>query len=172
VDYSEYTGMKAGETHEIFEATMSAVAVKNRGDAQFATAYSAWRRFLRMHPVSKRIQHQRIGYAFSGTAKASFLKISSEPKHADATPEALWEVMAKKLYNDTMVRSQRGVFTSASSTLERRSTIYRTVCRTSPSACRNWRARPAMRSCCNVLLTRCQKSCRCTRMVSAGIMTT
>jgi hypothetical protein len=26
VDYSEYAGMKAGETHEIFEATMSTVA--------------------------------------------------------------------------------------------------------------------------------------------------
>jgi hypothetical protein len=48
VDYSEYAGMKVGETHEIFEATMSAVAVKKRGDAQFATAYSAWRRLLRM----------------------------------------------------------------------------------------------------------------------------
>jgi hypothetical protein len=43
-DYSEYTGMKALETHEIFEATMSTVAVKKRGDAQFATAHSAWRR--------------------------------------------------------------------------------------------------------------------------------
>jgi hypothetical protein len=41
VDDSEYAGMKAGEIHEIFEATMSAVAVKTRGDAQFATAYSA-----------------------------------------------------------------------------------------------------------------------------------
>jgi hypothetical protein len=30
VDYSEYEGMKAGETHEIFEATMSDVAVKKR----------------------------------------------------------------------------------------------------------------------------------------------
>jgi hypothetical protein len=28
-----------------------------------------------------------------------------------------------------------------------------------------------MRSCCNILLTRCQKSCRCTRTASAGIMT-
>jgi hypothetical protein len=46
VDYSEYAGMKAGETHDIFEATMSAVAVKKRDDAQFATAYSA-RRNLR-----------------------------------------------------------------------------------------------------------------------------
>jgi hypothetical protein len=46
VDYSEYAGMKAGETHVIFEATMSAVAVKKRGDAQFVTAYSAWRRLL------------------------------------------------------------------------------------------------------------------------------
>jgi hypothetical protein len=41
VDYSKYAVMKAGETHEILEATMSAVAVKKRGDAQFATAYSA-----------------------------------------------------------------------------------------------------------------------------------
>jgi hypothetical protein len=111
VDYSEYAGMMAGETHEIFEATMSAEAVKKRGDAQFATAYSAWRRLLRMYPVSERVQHQLIGYAFSRTAKASFLKISSQPKH-DATTEALWKVMAKELYNDTMVRSQRGAFTS------------------------------------------------------------
>jgi hypothetical protein len=89
VDYSEYVGMKAGETHETLEATMSAVAVKKRGDAQFATAYSAWRRLLRMYPVSERVQHQLIGYEFAGTAKASILKISSEPKHANATPEAL-----------------------------------------------------------------------------------
>jgi hypothetical protein len=168
VDYSEYAGMKAGETHEIFEATMSAVAVKKRGDTQFATAHSAWRRLLRMYPVSERVQHQLIGYAFAGTAKASFLKISSEPKHADTTPEALWKVMAKQLYNDTMVRSQLVL----SSTLERRSTICRSVCRTSPSLCRSWRARPAMRSCSNVSLTRCQKSCRCTRTASAEIMTT
>jgi hypothetical protein len=113
VDYSEYAGMKAGETHEIFEATISAVAVKKCGDAQFATAYSAWRRLLCMYPVSERVQHQLIGYAFAGTAKASFLKVSSEPKHADAKPEALWKVMAKQLYNDIMVRSQRGTFTSA-----------------------------------------------------------
>jgi hypothetical protein len=52
------------------------------------------------------------GYAFSGTAKAAFLKVSSEPKHADATPENLWKVMATKLYSDTMVSSQRGAFTS------------------------------------------------------------
>jgi hypothetical protein len=112
-DYSEYAGMKAGETHEIFEVIMSAVAVKKRGDAQFATAYSAWRRLLRMYLVSERVQHQLIDYAFAGTAKVSFLKISSEPKHADATPEMLLKVMAKQLYNDTMVRSQRGAFTSA-----------------------------------------------------------
>jgi hypothetical protein len=109
VDYSEYAGMKARETHEIFEATMSAVAVKRRGDAQFATAYSAWRRLLRMYPVSERVQHQLIGYAFAGTGKASFLKISAEPKNADATPEALWKLMGNQLYNDTMVRSQRVV---------------------------------------------------------------
>jgi hypothetical protein len=53
-----------------------------------------------MYPVSERVQHQLIGYAFAGTAKALFLKISSESKHADATPEALWKLMAKKLYND------------------------------------------------------------------------
>jgi hypothetical protein len=113
VDYSEYARMKAGETHEIFEAKKPAVAVKNRGDAQLTTAYSAWRRLLCMYPVSERVQHQLLGYAFAGTAKASFLKISSEPKHTNATPEKLWNVMAKKLYNDTMVRSQRGAFTSA-----------------------------------------------------------
>jgi hypothetical protein len=113
VDYSEYAEMKAGETHKSFEATMSAVAVKKRGDAQFSTAYSVWRKLLRMYPVSERVQHQLIGYAFAGTAKASFLKMTSEPKNADATPEALWNVMAKQLYNDTMVRSQRSAFTSA-----------------------------------------------------------
>jgi hypothetical protein len=42
VDNPEYAGMKAGVTHEFFEATMSTVAVKKRGDAQFATAYNAW----------------------------------------------------------------------------------------------------------------------------------
>jgi hypothetical protein len=66
-----------------------------------------------MYPVLERVQHQMIGYAFAGTAKASFLKISSEPKHADETPEALWKVMAKQLYNETMMRSQRGAFTNA-----------------------------------------------------------
>jgi hypothetical protein len=81
MDYSEYAGMKAGETHERFEATMSTVAVKKREDAQFATVYSAWRSLLRMYPVSKRIHHQLIGYAFAGTAKDSFLEISSGPKH-------------------------------------------------------------------------------------------
>jgi hypothetical protein len=103
VGYSKYVGMKAGETLEIFEATMLAVAVKKRGDAQFATAYSAWLRLLRMYPESERVQNQLIGYAFAGTAKASIFKISSEPKHADATTEALWKVMVKQLYNDTMV---------------------------------------------------------------------
>jgi hypothetical protein len=88
---------------------MSAVAVKKRGDSKFATAYSAWRRLLRMYPVSEHVQHQLIGYAFSGTAKAAFLKDSSEPKHG-TTPKTLWKVMAKQLYNDTMVRSQRGAF--------------------------------------------------------------
>jgi hypothetical protein len=88
--------MKEGETHEIFEATMSNMAVKKRGDAKFATAYSARRRLLRMYLVSERFHHQLIGYAFAGTAKASFLKIFSEPKHAEATPEALWKVMAKQ----------------------------------------------------------------------------
>jgi hypothetical protein len=39
--------------------------------------------------VSKRVHHQLIGYAFAGTAKASILKISSEMKHADATPDSL-----------------------------------------------------------------------------------
>jgi hypothetical protein len=63
--------------------------------------------------VSERVQPQLIGYAFAGTAKASFLKISSEPKYADATPEALWKVMAMQLYNDTMLRSQRDAFTNA-----------------------------------------------------------
>jgi hypothetical protein len=63
--------------------------------------------------VSERVQHQLIGYVFSGTAKAAFLNVSSEPKHADATPETLWKVMAKQLYNETMVRSQRGAFSSA-----------------------------------------------------------
>jgi hypothetical protein len=66
-----------------------------------------------MYPVSERVQHQPIGCAFSGTAKASFLKSSSAPKHAKATPDVLWKVMAKQLYNDTMMRSQRGAFTSA-----------------------------------------------------------
>jgi hypothetical protein len=83
VDYFEYAGMKVGETHEIFESTKSAVAVKKRGGAQFPTAYSAWRRLLRMYPVSERVQHQLICYAFAGIAKALFLKISSEPKNAD-----------------------------------------------------------------------------------------
>jgi hypothetical protein len=48
-----------------------------------------------MYPVSERVQHQLIGYAFAGTEKASFLKISSESKHPDATSEPLWKVMAK-----------------------------------------------------------------------------
>jgi hypothetical protein len=64
VDDSEYAGMKAGETHESFEATMSAVAVKKWGDAQFATAYSAWRRLLRMYLVSERVQHQLMAMRF------------------------------------------------------------------------------------------------------------
>jgi hypothetical protein len=38
VDYFEYARMKAGEKHDFFEERMSAVAVKKRGDAQFATA--------------------------------------------------------------------------------------------------------------------------------------
>jgi hypothetical protein len=92
---------------------MSALEVRNRWDVQFATAYSAWCRLLRMYPVSERVQHQLIGYAFAGNVKDSFLKIYSEPKHADATPEVLWKVMAKQLYNDTMVISKRGAFTSA-----------------------------------------------------------
>jgi hypothetical protein len=96
--------------------------VKKRGDTQFLTACSAWRRLLRMYPVSERVQHQLIGYAFAGTAKTSFLKISSEPKHADATPEALWKVMTKHLYNDTMVISQRGAFTS--SKIDSGETVY------------------------------------------------
>jgi hypothetical protein len=50
-----------------------------------------------MYPVSKRVQHQLIGYAFAETAKASFLKISSEPKHAAASPEAPWKVIAMQL---------------------------------------------------------------------------
>jgi hypothetical protein len=66
-----------------------------------------------MYPVSKRIQNQLLGCAFAGTAKAWFLNISSEPKHADATSEALWKAMTKQLYNDTMMRSQRSAFTSA-----------------------------------------------------------
>jgi hypothetical protein len=102
VDYAEYAGLKAGVTHENFESTMSSVAVKKRGDSKFAPAYSAWRRLLRMYPVSERVQHQLIGYAFSGTAKAAFLKVSSDPKHADATPETLRKVIAKQLYNNTM----------------------------------------------------------------------
>jgi hypothetical protein len=68
---------------------MSAVAVNKREDAQFKTAYSAWLRLLCMCPMSKRVQHQLLGYAFAGTAKASFFKISSKLKHADATLEAL-----------------------------------------------------------------------------------
>jgi hypothetical protein len=60
---------------------MSAVAMKKRGDAQFATAYSAWSRLMRMYPVSERVQHQVISYVIDGTAKTSFLKIFSEPKH-------------------------------------------------------------------------------------------
>jgi hypothetical protein len=47
VDYSKYTEMKARETHEIFEATISAVEVQKRGDAHFLTAYIAWRIILR-----------------------------------------------------------------------------------------------------------------------------
>jgi hypothetical protein len=70
---SRSVGDGVNYTHEMPKATMSAVAVKKRGDAQFATAYSAWRWLLRMYPVSERVQHQLIGYAFSGTAKASFL---------------------------------------------------------------------------------------------------
>jgi hypothetical protein len=64
--------MKAGEMHEFFEATMSAVAVKKRGDGHFATDYSAWRRLLRIYPVSERVQHPLISYAFSGTARPRF----------------------------------------------------------------------------------------------------
>jgi hypothetical protein len=66
-----------------------------------------------MYPVSERVQHQLFGYVFAGSEKASFLKISSEPKRSDVTPEALWKIMAKQLYNDTMMRSQRSAFTSA-----------------------------------------------------------
>jgi hypothetical protein len=66
-----------------------------------------------MYPASERVQNQLIGYAFAGTANDSFLKISSEPKHDDATLKALWKLMAKQLYNDTMMRSQPGAFTSA-----------------------------------------------------------
>jgi hypothetical protein len=46
--------------------------------------------------VSERIQHQLIGYAFAETAKASFLKFSSEPKRAGAIPEALWKEYLKE----------------------------------------------------------------------------
>jgi hypothetical protein len=66
-----------------------------------------------MYSVSKGVQHQLVDYSFVRTAKTSFLEISSESKPADAIPEALCKVMAKQLYNDTMVRSQRGAFTSA-----------------------------------------------------------
>jgi hypothetical protein len=41
--------------------------------------------------------------------------------HADATPVALWKVMAKQLCNDTMVRSQRSAFDRAK--LDSRETI-------------------------------------------------
>jgi hypothetical protein len=37
---------------------MSDVAVTKQGGAQFVTAYSAWRRLLRMYPASGRVQHQ------------------------------------------------------------------------------------------------------------------
>jgi hypothetical protein len=89
------------------------MAVKKRSDAQFATSSSAWRRFLCIYPVSVRVQHQLIGYESAGTSKAAFLKIFSEPKHAVAIPEVLWKVMAKQLYNNAIVRSQRGAFTTA-----------------------------------------------------------
>jgi hypothetical protein len=48
LDYSEYAEIKAGDTLVNFEATVSAVAAKKQGYAQFMTAHSAWGRLLRM----------------------------------------------------------------------------------------------------------------------------
>jgi hypothetical protein len=140
---------------------MSDVAVTKQGGAQFATVYSAWRRLLRMYPASGRVQHQLIGHAFAGTAKAAFLMISSEPKYADKTLKALWKVMAKQLYNYTMVRAQSGALLVVSSTLERRSRICWSVCRILPSVCRSWRAGRAMQFCCNVSLCSARRVAGC-----------
>jgi hypothetical protein len=57
--------MKAGKMLGFFGATMSTMTVKKRGDAQFATAYNAWRRLLRMCPESESVRHQLIGNAFA-----------------------------------------------------------------------------------------------------------
>jgi hypothetical protein len=97
------------------------------------------------------------------TAKVSFLKISSEPKHADATLEALRKVMEKQLYNDTMVRSQRGALTSAK--LDSGETVDDLSERLQNLAV----GLPELEDAAGdavllqLLQKRCQKSCRCTR---------
>lgn len=109
---AEYAGHKPGDVHNYFKNQLSKVAVAKKGDVNFATARASWKSLMGLYPVSLRVQLQLLGYAFTGTAYKMFLVVMADPRNEGCSAEEIWQRMASRLYNTTMVQTQRSKMTA------------------------------------------------------------
>ena len=110
---ADYAGHKPGDVHNYFKNQLSKVAVAKKGDVNFATARASWKSLVGMYPVSQSVQLQLLGYAFTGSAYKVFLVVMADPRNYGCSAEEIWQRMATKLYNMTMVQTQRSKMTAA-----------------------------------------------------------
>ena len=110
---ADYAGHKPGDVHNYFKNQLSKVAVAKKGDVNFATARASWKSLVGMYPVSQSVQLQLLGYAFTGSAYKVFLVVMADPRNGSCSAEEIWQRMATKLYNMTMVQTQRSKMTAA-----------------------------------------------------------
>ena len=94
--------------HKIWSRSLETVRVSRIGDMRFPTARKTWERLRRDFPVSPAVERRLIGLAFEGATQLVFEEIAAE--NLDASAEALWGLLAKRLYNASQQRSQRAKF--------------------------------------------------------------
>jgi hypothetical protein len=93
----------------------------------FAAALACWRRLCSGYEPSETVRNRLLGYAFSGVAATLFQEVMGEAKRG-IIAEAVWTLMAAKLYTDDMIENQRANFNAASLEAEKTCQDWQSVC--------------------------------------------
>jgi hypothetical protein len=100
-----FNGFRLSDVHGWFKDYLSPVAIRDRGDPNFASARSCWNCLVADYQPAAQVQRNLLGYAFRRTAAAIYQTVLNDSGQG-ANVDEIWDGTQAKIYNDDQIEAQ------------------------------------------------------------------